>query len=247
MELSRDALKFIADLGVGAEKTEVLEINGKTYANRSLTRYDKMPKAERLKASTLSSLMDYIENCSQEFLGRMIIHIVSPTQVRLVSELDKEREREALFEVNAEISGFAFDRWYDQERFIIELQASFQETDDLKAVMKLAGNVVKKNEQNYTDDGMGQVATMTTGVASKSNVIVPNPVELIPYRTFREVGQPASKFVFRMGDKEVPAFEIVEAEGNIWKNEAVENIKEYFYTRLSSLPEDISGKILVIG
>ena len=247
MELTKDALQYIAELGVDAESTEVVEINGKTYANKPLTRYDKRPKANPIQAATLSSLMDYIENCSHEFPGRMMIHIESPKRVRLVSELDREREREVLFEVRAEVSEFRFDEWYEQERFMIELQANFSENEDLKTVMKLAGNIEQKNEQTFSDDGRTQLAKMTIGVASKADVIVPNPVTLIPYRTFREVEQPESRFVFRIGDKGEPSFKIVEAEGGIWKNEAIEKIKEYFYDRLSSIDEEISGRILVIG
>ena len=131
---------------------------------------------------------------------------------------------------------------------MIELQANFEESEDRKTVMKLAGNIEKKNEQTFSDDGTTQLATMQVGVATKADVIVPNPVELIPYRTFREVEQPASRFVLRIGERrDEPVFKIVEAEGGLWKNTATESIKQYFYDRLASLPEDISGKILVIG
>lgn len=247
MENLREALQYIVGLSIEAEKTEVLEINGRTYANKSLTRYDKQPKAGKIQASTLTSLVDYIHQCNKEFSGSMIIHIVSPTQVRLMSALDKEREREVLFEVNAETSEYRFDQWYDQERMMIELQANFQRNEDLELVLKAVGNIVKKNGETYSDDGCSQVATMTVGVATKADVIVPNPVELIPYRTFQEVEQPASKFVFRIGDKDVPAFKIVEAEGGVWKNEAIASIKAFFTDNLWTLPDEIKGNITVIG
>lgn len=247
MENLKEALQYIAGLGVDAEKTEVLDINGKTYANKNLTRYDKMPKADRIKASTLTSMVDYIYQCNKEFPGSMIIHIVSPTRVFLMSALDKEREREVLFEINAETSEFRFDQWYEQERMMIEMQANFQKNEDLELVLKAVGNIVKKNGETYSDDGCSQVATMTTGIATKADVIVPNPVELIPYRTFQEVGQPASKFVFRIADKEVPAFKIVEAEGGIWKNEAISNIKAFLMEHLSNMNTEIRSNITVIG
>lgn len=243
----RDALEYVVGLGNGAEKTEVLEIAGRTYANRRLHRYGAMEYAEPVKASTLTSLMEYIANCADEFRGRMMIHIVDPTRVRLVSVLDQERKRETLFEANAETSEFRFDTWYDQENFMIALQANFAMSPDLEAVMKLAGNIERKNDQTYSDNGTTQVATMQVGIASKADVIVPNPVRLIPYRTFQEVEQPASDFVFRIGDKEVPAFKIVEAEGGIWKNEAVSNIKGFLYERLICVDAEIRNKIVVIG
>lgn len=119
--------------------------------------------------------------------------------------------------------------------------------EDLELLLKAAGNIEKKNNQSYSDDGVSQVATMTVGVAQKADVIVPNPVKLIPYRTFQEVEQPASQFVFRIGDNEVPTFMIVEAQNQIWKNEAVENIKNFFIAALRDMPQDIRERIAIIG
>lgn len=247
MENLKEALEYVVGLGLDASPTEVLEIAGKTYANRSLSRYDKPAYADPVKASTLTALVDYIENCAAEFKGNMIVHIVSPTRVRLMSELDAERNREVLFDTNAETSEFRFDQWYNQEDFIINLQANFQPNSDLGLVMKVAGNIEQKNDQTFSDDGCTQVATMHVGIASKAEAIVPNPVELIPYRTFQEVPQPTSKFVFRIGNKEVPAFKIVEAEGGIWRNEAIRNIKDYLFTLMEEMDESIRSKITVIG
>lgn len=249
MEGLKEALEHVEELARENEKTEVIEICGHTYANKSLRRYDTMKKAEPVTAATLSSLADYIGSCYSEFPERtdMIIHIVSPTSVRLMSALDAERSREILFEVKAETAEFRFNQWYDQESFMISLQANFQPSLDLEAVMKLAGNIERKNEQSFSDDGRTQVATMTVGVAAKADVLVPNPVELIPYRTFQEVEQPVSQFVFRVGDKEAPAFKLIEAEGGIWKTEAVQNIKEYLAGKLAQMPEAVRNRITIIG
>ena len=245
----REALQYVAGLAAQNEKTEVLEICGKTYANKSLTRYDEAEKAAPLMAYSLTALVDYIRARSVEFPSGldMIIHINGPKNVRLISGLDKERKRESLFEVTAHVSEFDFGKWYDQERFMIDLQANFQKNEDLELLLKAAGNIEKKNNLSYSDDGVSQVATMTVGVAQKADVIVPNPVDLIPYRTFQEVEQPASKFVFRIGDKDNPTFMIVEAQNQIWKNEAVENIKEFLITNLASMPQDIRNRISIIG
>ena len=248
MEQLREAMEHFEELVKRADAPQVLEICGKTYVNRDLRRYDEAPKARPVQARTLTALMDYMEHCSQEFPGRMIIHIVDPTHVRLLSELDAERERETLFETAAETSAFRFGEWYDQENFMIALQANFQANDDLAAVLKLAGNIVSKNNQTYSDDGTTQVATMTVGVASKADAIVPNPVTLIPFRTFQEVEQPESAFVFRIGERGgAPAFKLIEAEGGLWKMTAVNAIKDYIYDILGSLPEEISEKVVVIG
>lgn len=247
MENLREAMEYFEDLVKTSDDPKVLEICGKTYVNKNLVRYGKRDTAEPITARTLTALLDYIERCDDEFPGKMIIHIVSPKEVRLMSALDRERERETLFIARAEVSEFQFDKWYDQERFMIELQSNFRENDDLKLIMKLAGNVEQKNNQTYSDDGVTQVATMTVGAASKADVVVPNPVELIPHRTFQEVDQPSSKFVFRISAGESPNFKLIEAENGIWKNQAVENIREYICKVMADMPEEIQNQIVVIG
>ncbi len=185
MEQLKEAMEHFEELVKRADAPQVLEICGKTYVNRDLRRYDEAPKARPVQARTLTALMDYMEHCSQEFPGRMIIHIEDPTHVRLLSELDAERERETLFETAAETSAFRFGEWYDQENFMIALQANFQANDDLAAVLKLAGNIVSKNDQTYSDDGTTQVATMTVGGGQQSGCHCPksgdvNPVPYLP-------------------------------------------------------------------
>lgn len=245
----REALSYIVGLGNNAEKVQVLEICGETYANKHLERYGAPKRANAIEASSLSSMVDYITECADVFPeGRkMVIWIVNPETVHLMSTLDREREREHLFTSKAEISQYRFDYWYDQERFMIEIQSNFVQSADRDILVKFAGNVEQKNNATYSDDGKTQVATMSTGVASKSDVIVPNPVYLAPYRTFQEIEQPFSNFVFRMGDKVVPAFSLIEAEGGLWKNEAVNRIKEYFRKALEGMPESIRERIVIIG
>lgn len=249
LEGLKEALEHVEGLARENEKTEVLEICGHTYANKNLKRYDNADKAKALEASSLTALIDYIGACYKEFPKNMdmIIHIVSPKRVRLISALDAERTRECLFEVTAEVNEFRFGKWYDQEAFMIELQANFQPSEDLTLVKKMAGNVERKNDKSYADDGISQVATMTVGAAAKADVIVPNPVTLVPFRTFQEVAQPASAFVFRVGDKEEPTFMLQEAQNGIWKNEAVANIKSYLAEALTDMPDEISDRITIIG
>lgn len=245
----KEALQYVCGLARENEKTEVVTICGRTYANKNLTRYDRPDKAKAIEASTLSAMVDYIKNLHVEFPDglQMIIHIENPKRVRLMSSLDGERTREVLFVTEAVTSEYRFGQWYDQENFMIALQSNFQDSDDLKAVMRMAGNIDKKNNQTYSDDGISQVATITVGAAAKADALVPNPVRLYPYRTFQEVLQPGSDFVFRIGNDEEPAFKIVEAEGGIWKNEAVSNIKSYFRNKLDDMPEELKERIIIIG
>lgn len=226
----KEAIQFITSLKEEAMEPKVIVIDGKTYCNKKLTRYDEEPMASEIQASTLTALVDYIKNCGSELRESMIIKIDSPTVVSLLSGLTEERKREHLFVCKAIVPGFRFDEWYDQERFLIELQANFEVSADLEAILKVAGNVEAKTTANYGDDGVTQKTTIKQGIATKADVLVPNPVTLCPYRTFLEVEQPESQFVFRIRDDSgKPGFKLVEAEGGLWRNKAMEVSRNSFF------------------
>lgn len=200
MEGIKEAIAYIAGLAVKAEKPETIEINGRTYCTKDLRRYDAADKAEPIKATTLTSLVDYIKESREELRDRMIIQVVSATKVLLYSGLLAERDRETLFEVNALLPQFEYGREYDQESFLVAMQSCFQKTDDREAVTIMASNIVNTQQGTFSDDGVSQQAIIKTGVTTKDAAFVPNPVSLIPYRTFLEVPQPASDFVFRISE-----------------------------------------------
>lgn len=85
----------------------------------------------------------------------------------------------------------------------------------------------------YSDDGISQKATVKTGIASKGDAIVPNPVKLQPYRTFHEVEQPMSEFIFRMKSDDGVRCALFEADGGAWENVAMKKIKEYLEVELA--------------
>lgn len=234
MEGLKEALQYITKLKEDSMEPKVLKIGGNTYCNKNLTRYPSFPMAAAIDVSTLTALVDYIKGKPEELRESMILHVETPTVVRLYSGLIDERNRESLVRAEAIISEFRFDNYYDQERFLIELQANFLDTEDLRTIMKVAGNIKSGTTANYSDDGVSQKTTVKMGV-ELSDVIVPNPVKLRPYRTFAEIEQPESSYVFRIKDTDRgPAFKLVEADGGLWKNSAMKKIKEYLEYELSA-------------
>lgn len=233
----KEAIAYITNLAVQAEKPEVLEINGRTYCTKNMIRYDKADMADPIKATTLTSLVDYIKQRRDELREHMIIQVVSATEVRMYSGLLDERDREELFVVNALLPRFEFGQQYDQESFIVSLQSCFQNNGDREAVAMLASNIVNNQQQEYSDDGITQQAVIKTGITTKQAALVPNPVHLVPYRTFLEVEQPASDFVFRISEGRggEPVFKLVAADGGLWKAEAVDNIKKYLEDALDGI------------
>lgn len=186
---------------------------------------------------TLTSLVEYIKANIDSMSEKMIVHVISPTEVHLYSSLDADRKREYLVEVNAELPDFRFGSFIDHENFVIALQSKFVPNEDRDLVLKFAGTVEDGTVAEYGDDGVTQKATIKTGVASKADAVVPNPVNLIPYRTFLEVQQPASDFIFRMKSSCGVQCAIFEADGGAWKNEAMSRIKNYLALELSEYPQ----------
>lgn len=232
----KEALQYIVGLG----KAEEHVINGVCYSDKPLHRIDTYyPKADAIEMHTLTSLVDYIKSEVDEMPPRMIVEVKSPTEVELYSQLDPNRDRESLVVASARVPGFEFDRFVEHEKFCINLQSKFIPSDDRELILKFAGTVEAGSVSEYGDDGVTQKATIKTGLASKGDAIVPNPVCLRPYRTFLEVEQPESAFVFRMKQDSYGSVmcAIFEADGGAWKMDATQAIKEYLQRELDGMPQ----------
>ncbi len=216
-----------------------MSVDGEQYCDKELHRISFNPKARSIEMTTLTSLVEYIKANIDTMDENMIIHVQSPTKVALYSKLDDEREREFLVEVNAQVPEFRYGRYMDHESFLIALQSKFIDNPDRELLLKFTGTVESGTVSQYGDDGITQKATIKTGIASKGEAIVPNPVKLRPFRTFLEVEQPESAFVFRMqqdGNGGVNCA-IFEADGGAWKNAAMRNVKEYLKFELADMPQ----------
>lgn len=127
------------------------------------------------------------------------------------------------------------------EEFVIGVQSKFlnedAEANDKPIILQFAGNVKAGTVAEYGDTGVGQKAAIKKGVASLQEVEVPSPCRLMPYRTFTEVAQPMSNFIFRVKDNDRYGVTcaLFEADGGAWKNEAKANIKAYLEKELADV------------
>ena len=238
----KKALEYI----VGLSCPTIQKIGDETYSDKPLNRISYIPRASSIEMNTLSSLIDYIKSGVDTFADEMIIHVQSPTLVSMYSALDAEREREYVVEVKANVPVFNFNQFQDHESFCIGVQSKC--IDDPKTdkalLLKFAGTVEAGSVSEYGDDGVSQKATVKTGIASKGEALVPSPAILKPFRTFVEVEQPVSSFIFRMKeDKYSKAIQcaLFEADGGAWKLEAMQAIKAYLDSEL----EDVAGFTII--
>ncbi len=250
-----DGLAKALEYAVNLAEPHYTEHEGEKWSDKEMYRiHQELPKAEPIKMNTLSSLIDYIKSDTDVMAKNMIIHIQSPTRVVLLSDLDNDRMRETLVEVDALLPEFVFGKFYQTEEFVINVMAKFigdqpsLQGDDEKSnvkenckeiILKFAGTVETGTIASYGDDGVSQKATIQKSCTSKEDVLVPNPVFLIPYRTFLEVQQPGSDFIFRMRESDfsgaAPEAALFEADGGAWKIDAKRHIHEYLSENLKDI------------
>lgn len=237
--MMKEALQYI--VGLGEAKVQEYKLSDGTkgvYSDKPLHRLETpIPVAEKLYLHTLTGLVDYIKSGIDAMADKMIVEVQSPTKVHLYSNLNDKRNREYLIEVDAMVPQFEFDFFIGQEEFCIGLQSKFIKNEDRELLLKFAGTVESGTVAQYGDDGVSQKATIKTGLASKGEAIIPSPVKLRPYRTFLEVEQPESDFVFRMKEGNGVRCAIFEADGGAWQIKAMENIKEYLTKELKDMQQ----------
>lgn len=230
----KEALEFLANQANTAADKKVISKDGQTF----LIGDDVYPwhldsnAEESIETHTLTSIIDYIRSGADE-RRKLFIHIKSPKEVTLIGSLDGYGKREALIEATTSNDEFTFDTFLDREELNISLQSQFVQNEDQAAILRFIGNYKESTSNTASDDGITQTATIQTGAATVGEAKVPNPVKLKPYRTFLEVEQPESQFIFRM--REGMRGGLFEADGGAWKNAAIENIKQYFQDNLDDM------------
>jgi len=234
--MNKEAIEYV--VGLGKEQVVIEAANGGQYTPGRLSRITA-PVAAQFETHTLTSVVDYIKS-NIDKLGSVIVHVVSPVEVDVMSALNSDRAREQYISSRALLpNNIKFNTFMDTESFNIMMQSSFvthavevdgAPKDYRKMLLKVTGCVKDELIKQVGDDGVSQSATIKTGVASIGDVVVPNPVMLSPYRTFQEVEQPLSSFIFRMTDG--PKAALFEADGGMWKNDAIESIKGFLSENL---------------
>lgn len=231
----------------GLKAPSIESYGGGTYSDKPLYQM-KRPDFPTLEMNTLESVVRYLKGIDdeREWFDEptpTIIHIENERCVTLKDIANvAEGKRDCMVRAEAEVPRFHYGDFYDAESFNIALQSKFLDTEDKATILQVVGNLKEDAVRTMTDDGVSQVTAVRTGVATVADVKVPNPVTLRPFRTFIEVEQPESKFIFRM--REGGRCAIFEADGGAWKLEAKKNIYNYLKEQLDKEVE--SGAVVLI-
>lgn len=222
------------------ESTQVFGDEGRIFSALPLHPVFHEPRPAALEISTLTGLVDYIES-NVDDLNRdtLLILIEDEAKVSLRTNLWGEKnQRDTLITVRFDLlKPFPFGQWQDPETFNIALRSRFIETEELTKLVKYVSLIRIENEADLSDDGVTQKATIRRGA---SGALVgadlreaPSRLVLKPFRTFAEIDQPESEFLFRLNKD--GSCNLIEADGGAWKNVARLRIKEYLQDKLKGL------------
>lgn len=231
---------------------KIITLNDLPYSDKPLTLvYPPQPKT--VECSTLQGLVDLVDSrIDEQVLDEedLLAHITSPTTVELISKDSDEYGRRRVWAkaTYPECKSFQFGAWLDPESFVISAQQSFQRIKiegedgefkkDLDYVLSVASNITAELTNKSEDDGFTQRVAVKSGIALKQEVILRPTINLAPFRTFAEIDQPLSLFVFRSRIRDGAAhLALFEGDGGRWKIGAAAAIKQWLVGKLpSSIP-----------
>jgi len=245
-------LKAAIEKVLGLAQVQQLEVDGRWYTDKQIIPV-KEPEIPCLGLDTLRGFVDYLKSgfdgeeigffteekavlAGAKMLLQTAIRVDSPTVVSAFLPISGQWKKR----VKACTAGwpqqqFPFGQFLTQEDFVIKCLAMFQETDDFRAMMELAGRIVCEDKAEMIDNGVSQAVTVHRGVKQEAGRILPLRPVLCPVRTFTEVDQPASQFIFRMKSEPV-TLALFEADMGKWEMEAKLNIKAFLAAELPGVP-----------
>lgn len=235
-EINKETLQYI--VGLGQPQAEIVENNGLRYEkSQHGIKLMPMPSVSPMKLSTLSGLVDYIMSDTDLLPTQddeWIIHVQSFDRVALLTQLsDGYMDRECYAAVTADAPGFKTNEFMDVETFIIHLQSRVLDAGDRANLIAFCSSLQDVEEQKMKDNGVSQTVTAKIGISTVAEVEVPNPVALAPYRTFCDIKQPFSDFIFRVKKGQSgPMCGLFEADGGAWRTDAIRLIAAHLKEQL---------------
>lgn len=229
-----EAITKIQEMAGQALVPNEVVIDGRTYYDKELHAVQP-PLAHTEEVGTLTGFSDLVKaNINQEGSEpeKNYIHVVGPGIVTLSRLFCNEWGRRQI-DISCKLPNFGrfvFGEYLEQERFIVGLQSFFDQTpEDMAYLYKLAGTLQAEQVQVGSDDGLSQRVATRSGIVLAENTQVKRLVTLKPWRTFREIAQPSSTFIFRLKTvkDEIPMLALYVGDGEKWQLEAVQSIKQW--------------------
>jgi hypothetical protein len=232
---------YVKEMERLANEGRVIDIGEETFSSLNMKPVFYEPRPEALTVRTLTGLYSYIdENIDDIDRNTIIVQVVDHKSVSVVSKISgKDRKRDSYINAKHDGAMFKFGEFMASEPFLIAVNALFLPTKGRDELLAYASSLKVESEANITDTGVSQEATVRQGIKGGLTKSEPAPARVVlkPFRTFTEIDQPESEFVFRMRRSESGVdLALFEADGGAWKSEAMLRISAWLSEKIPGLP-----------
>lgn len=247
MDFGKETIDRILELAVPNE----IEVGDLKYVDKKMSLLAP-PVMVGLPVSTLQGLVDLLNAKFEDATAgaNLLVHVESPTEVSLIVRKSDEYGRRDVIATATYPEGcatFPFGSWLNPENFIIALQQGFQRVKiqnddgtfakDLDYVLGIASKITADSTVDHDDDGVTQRIAVKQGVTLKTDIALKARVNLAPWRTFAEIDQVVSTFIFRTRvSNDAPQLAIFEGDGGRWRIDAVAAIKAWLAQQITASP-----------
>jgi hypothetical protein len=242
-------IQKIADLAKLSLVPQTLSVDGLTYTSgANPIKRVPFPAAAALELSTLDGVLAYLDGNRDELdLKSVTVIVDSPAHLSVMGELLLDRTREVFIGAKPiegdALAGF-LNRYQPVEEFIVGVQRLFRpdliEGGPRDRLLKVVGNLSAGDVRTLVDDGVSQEVSIKAGIKREASTVVENPVLLCPRRSFPEIDLDPVPFVLRLragGDGGLPTVALHEADGGMWKLDAIRKVQTYLATKWAASHE----------
>lgn len=228
---------FVEALQDSVKPQLLTDAKGRQYSSHPLNNlpFAEQPRFPKIELHTLDGLVDYIKGNRDGAATSEQVQITCYARaVNLLGKPEGElRQRDHIVQVNCLVPEFSGALSFtDVESFRITLLTRFEESPDRNLILKFISSVQDEAIKTQQDDGVSQRVTVKVGVGTMESAIVPSPVGMAPLRTFTEIEQPTSQFIFRMQKSDKGPQAGLFAIADDWQARAAIDVKNYLKKEL---------------
>lgn len=230
-------LKELIEFLMEQKSPDQIVVKDRVYYDSAYTPAND-PYPECMDVNNLTGIVDFIKQKPEEWED-LFIHVIDYNCVRLYQSKNGDfNQRVSILKGSSRPCNFNFGRHMDIEDFIIAVNGMFIKTDDRDYALKFVSKIKVDANSKIEDDGISQTVTARVGSSSLVSDLDIQPIlKLQPFRTFNEIDQPESDFVFRMKlSDNKPYCSLHECDGEAWKQTAIQSIKDYFKKQEINIP-----------
>jgi len=240
--IEEGAFKSIVELALAGVEAPLVQVEDGTTRSKVPLYETRQPEKEPvpLAVARLDSLVRYLaKNLDALDPKEVVVLVENERRVFVASRIrgtcNQRFGYASASSMYDEIRGFG--NFLDQETFVIWLQSCFADTPDRRKLLDLVGSIQSRDDQTVTDDGVAQTVNVKVSTAPSGEIVntadVPNPIFLVPFRSFPEVDGVSAPFVVRVRKgSSGPEVALFEADCGAWKVQACDQVRDYLQAQL---------------